>query len=563
MRIRKSESRRLVRLFAGVRMGLLRAVALVAITAVAGCGGSHHSTTHTSTAKAKTTTGATRGQPVASKPLVTVEEVAVGGLGPEHMHVSIYDLRREGPYVVLDFGITCLEHTTVGCDNELDFAAPSHSGPAVYANANRPSGLLLVDPVAQKEYLPVRDSQNRPFTSQIPALDGSSTYLNWVVFPAPPTSVTSIDVVFPNGGPQVPGIPISSSARPPVAGPNVVAPQPAPFAASLGSTDTTGLTLPVEDLADTVGNPNGSDTESATQATVTLSSDVLFHFDKSNLTPTAHTILAQVAPQIKARAMGPVKVTGYTDSIGTDAVNIPLSQARARSVVTALQPLTPGVAYKAQGLGSADPVAPNTKQDGSDNPAGRALNRRVTIVYAVKAPSPPTPPAAAPTTGSAGPASQSRTMTFVVNSGGQTTHYQITVDDAFRESDLLVMRMQLDCTSVTGELAGNSCDDETDLEGSNTVPPQPQSIDSNEFNSISGFYLLDPASGTEYIPVHDSSVMPLTSGVDTNVKVGADYPQWIYFPAPPSSVSTVTLVAPGGAAKVAGVPISASPPAQP
>lgn len=559
MRIRKSESRRLVRRVPGVRTGLLLAVALAVIGAVAGCGGSHHSTTHTSTAKTKTTS-ANHGQPVASKPLVTVRDVAVGGLGPEYMRLSIYDLRRDGPYVVLDFGITCL--TSGGCSQEFDFMASSHTGPAVYANANRPSGLLLVDPAGQKEYLPVRDSQNRPFTSQIPSLADSMTRLAWAVFPAPPASVSSMDVIFPNGGPQVPSVPISSSSSPPVASANVTAAQPAPFAATLGSTDTTGLTLPVEDLVDTVGNPNGSDSESATQDTVTLRSDVLFHFDKSNLTPVAHTILAQVAPQIKARAIGPVSVTGYTDSIGTDAVNIPLSQARASSVVSALQPLTPGVTYKSQGLGSADPVAPNTKPDGSDNPAGRALNRRVTIVFAVKAPSPPTPPAAAPAAGSAGQASQSRTMSFVVNSGGQATHYEITVEDAFRESDLLVVRMQLDCTSVTGELAGKSCDDETELEGSNTVPPQPQSIDSNEYNSISGFYLLDPASGTEYIPVHDANVVPLTSGVNSNVQVGADYPQFIYFPAPPSSVSTVTLVAPGGAAKLA-VPISASPPAQP
>ena len=562
MRIRKSESRRLVRRVPGVRKGLLWTVALVVITAVTGCGGSHHSTTHTSTTKAKTTTGAARGQPVASKPLVTVEDVAVGGLGPEHMHVSIYDLRRDGPYVVLDFGITCLEHTTVGCDNELDFAAPAHSGPAVYTNANRPSGLLLVDPVAQKEYLPVRDSQNRPFTSEIPSLDGSSTYLNWVVFPAPPTSVTSIDVVFPNGGPQVPGIPISSSASPPVAGGNAVAAQRAPFAASLGSTDTTGLTLPTENLIATAGNPSGSDSESATQASVTLSSDVLFHFDKSNLTAAAKTILGRVAPQIKARALGPVSVTGYTDSIGTDAVNIPLSQARARSVVAALQPLTPGITYKSQGLGSADPVAPNTKQDGSDNPAGRALNRRVTIVFAVKAPTPPAPPPAAPAAVTGTP-SQSRTMTLVVNSGGETTDYQFTVDDIFREADLVVLRMTLDCLSVKGELASNSCDGETDLGGTNTVPPQTENDAVVELNSLSAVYLRDPGTGNEYIPLHATDGTPLTSGVDNNILVGADYPEWIYFAAPPSSVSALTVVAPGGSPQVSGVPISASPPAQP
>jgi outer membrane protein OmpA-like peptidoglycan-associated protein len=32
-------------------------------------------------------------------------------------------------------------------------------------------------------------------------------------------------------------------------------------------------------------------------------------------------------------------------------------------------------------MGKADPVAPNTKPDGSDNPDGRRLNRRVTISF--------------------------------------------------------------------------------------------------------------------------------------------------------------------------------------
>jgi OmpA-OmpF porin, OOP family len=476
------------------------------------------------------------------------------------MRLSIYDLRRDGPYVVLDFGITCL--TTSGCSQELDFAAPAHSGTAVYANANRPSGLMLVDPVGQKEYLPVRDSQNRPFTSELPSLADSLTHLAWVVFPAPPASVSSIDVVFPLGGPQVPAVPISSSASPPVASANVTAAQPAPFAAPLGSTATTGLTLPVKNLVDTVGNPSGSDSESATQATVTLRSDVLFHFAKSNLTPTAHTILAHVAPQIKARAIGPVSVTGYTDSIGTDAVNIPLSHARAAAVVAALQPLTPGITYKSQGLGSADPVAPNTKPDGTDNPAGRALNRRVTIVFAVKAPSPPAPPPSAPAAAT-GQTGQSGPLSFVVNSGGETTHYQFTMDGMFREGDLVVLRMTLDCLSVKGQVAGNSCDGETDLGGTNTVPPQTENDAVVELNSLSALYLRDPATGNEYIPLHDTDGTPLTSGVDGNITVGDAYPEWIYFPAPPSSVSALTVVAPGGSSQVADVPISASPPAQP
>lgn len=561
MRIREFERGRARRLLAALPH-LRWAAVCIAIAALAGCGGSSHKHSTSTAANTKTKTTATQ-RPATAKPIVVVEDVVVGGLGPEHMSIPIYDLRREGPYVVLDFGIKCLDQTAGGCNQELDFAAPSHTGEAVTANVNTPSGVKLVDPAAHKEYLPVRDSQNRPFDSQIPPLNDSLTHLAWVVFPAPPTSVTSIDVVFPNGGPQVPGISISASASPPTADANMTAAKAAPFAAALGSSDTTGLTLPVENLVSTVGNPNGSDSESATQDAITLRSDVLFHFDKSNLTPTAHSILGRLAPQIKSRAIGPVKITGYTDSIGTDAVNIPLSNARAHSVVAALQPLTPGVSYESSGRGSSDPVAPNTKPDGSDDPAGRALNRRVTIVFAVKAPSPPTPPPASAPAGSAGPAGQGRTMNLTVNSGGSTTHYELTVNALFRESDLLVLRMNLNCLSVSGQQAGGRCDGETDLEGTPTVPPQPQSVVSNEFNSISGFYLRDPATGSEYIALHDTDGIPLTSGVTTNLKVGVNYPQWIYFPAPAASVSSLTVVAPGGSTSLTDVPIGSSPPAQP
>ncbi|XQD08713.1 hypothetical protein ACM720_02655 [Neisseria sp. LNP16475] len=36
--------------------------------------------------------------------------------------------------------------------------------------------------------------------------------------------------------------------------------------------------------------------------------------------------------------------------------------------------------YQTEGLGAANPVAPNANDDGSDNPEGRAKNRRVEII---------------------------------------------------------------------------------------------------------------------------------------------------------------------------------------
>lgn len=49
----------------------------------------------------------------------------------------------------------------------------------------------------------------------------------------------------------------------------------------------------------------------------------------------------------------------------------------------ALQPLLAGasVTRRVTGHGEANPVAPNNNPDGSDNPGGRAKNRRVTIGF--------------------------------------------------------------------------------------------------------------------------------------------------------------------------------------
>ena len=72
-----------------------------------------------------------------------------------------------------------------------------------------------------------------------------------------------------------------------------------------------------------------------------------------------------------------VEIMAHTDSKGTDAYNLKLSQKRAESVVKYL--LSKGIApgrLKARGYGETMPVAPNSNPDGTDNPLGRAKNRR-------------------------------------------------------------------------------------------------------------------------------------------------------------------------------------------
>lgn len=110
-------------------------------------------------------------------------------------------------------------------------------------------------------------------------------------------------------------------------------------------------------------------------------SDALFEFDKSTLTAQARSILDGEIAKLQANPAMMIEVAGHTDSIGSDAYNMELSQQRAQSVVDYL--VLKGLdrsRLKAVGYGERNPVAANRNADGTDNPQGRAMNRRVELV---------------------------------------------------------------------------------------------------------------------------------------------------------------------------------------
>lgn len=106
--------------------------------------------------------------------------------------------------------------------------------------------------------------------------------------------------------------------------------------------------------------------------------NIYYEFDKSDLTKEAkesikNTILEilEVNPQLI------VEIGSHTDGNGTEAYNKNLSQARAESVVKYL--ISEGIPKEnlvAKGYGESLPIQPNKNEDGSDNPEGRAKNRR-------------------------------------------------------------------------------------------------------------------------------------------------------------------------------------------
>jgi outer membrane protein OmpA-like peptidoglycan-associated protein len=122
--------------------------------------------------------------------------------------------------------------------------------------------------------------------------------------------------------------------------------------------------------------------ESATEVRIDLAADVLFDFDKSDLLPKAQQTLKQAAEIVREKAKGTVRIEGYTDSKGSELYNQKLSERRAAAVKSwfITKESLRNVSINTQGFGAKNPVAPNTKPDGSDDPQGRQKNRRVEIV---------------------------------------------------------------------------------------------------------------------------------------------------------------------------------------
>jgi hypothetical protein len=111
---------------------------------------------------------------------------------------------------------------------------------------------------------------------------------------------------------------------------------------------------------------------------------VFFDFNKSDLTPAAVKIVDQAAVDAAAGKVTTLQVTGYTDTVGSDAYNMRLSKRRAMSVQAELAKQgIPADAVAIFAKGKHDLLVPTA--DGVKEPQ----NRRVSIVYDTPAPAAP------------------------------------------------------------------------------------------------------------------------------------------------------------------------------
>lgn len=101
---------------------------------------------------------------------------------------------------------------------------------------------------------------------------------------------------------------------------------------------------------------------------------ITFDTGKANIKSNFNPVLDDIANVMVKYPETKIEIQGHTDSVGSDADNLRLSELRAQSVRSALS--SRGVSpsrITAIGFGESMPVASN------DTPAGREANRRVEI----------------------------------------------------------------------------------------------------------------------------------------------------------------------------------------
>jgi outer membrane protein OmpA-like peptidoglycan-associated protein len=336
------------------------------------------------------------------------------------------------------------------------------------------------------------------------------------VFTAPPQETTKLwfmtDLLLPV---EVPIEPVGSAALkddPVLAGPRGAEPYVNTLVCASTGPTVDGKETPVE---------------------IKLPSDVLFEFAKSELTPAAQAALDAVDDQIDATS-GTITIEGHTDAIGDDASNQQLSEARAASVQTALQEkLGSGFTFNAIGFGESRPVAPNTNPDGSDNPDGRAQNRRVEIRTGDVTAMAPAELEARPATNDLAAKGAAAQVESVKRIGGHLlttvtltnpTSTEIAVDPGSGLTETFDRPLGMTLADRTRQRRMEVCNTGSEL--------------------LEGFRDLAGPPSAEYAPTDSYGLPP-----------GASVKLWGFYAAPPADVTTVDVEI-GGLGKVEPTPIT-------
>jgi len=140
----------------------------------------------------------------------------------------------------------------------------------------------------------------------------------------------------------------------------------------------------VEDVVEEVGQAAVEEAPSEPAPTPTIdtrefSELALFEIGSSSLTDEGRAVMGQLFDALNEfKGITAFRVTGHTDSTGSEAFNQALSEQRAATVAAEISSQYPGAQIEVVGLGESSPVASN------DTAQGRQQNRRVEIDVTTK-----------------------------------------------------------------------------------------------------------------------------------------------------------------------------------
>jgi OOP family OmpA-OmpF porin len=167
-----------------------------------------------------------------------------------------------------------------------------------------------------------------------------------------------------------PAKPVETPPPPP---PPPEPPAPPPPPPPPGDADKDGVTDDIDKCPDTPPGVAVDAVGCTIKGSITLEG-VTFEYNSARLAPDSRTILDKLAADLKKYPRLRIELQGHTDSAGSDAYNLKLSQQRADAVRTyLLDQGVPEARLVARGYGETQPIEDNKTE------AGRALNRRVVM----------------------------------------------------------------------------------------------------------------------------------------------------------------------------------------